>query len=104
VFAIVESGGQQFRVAPGSEIEVPRVEGEVGDKVTLSRVLMVGGDDGSCDVGSPALDNVRAQAEILVQGKAPKVLVQKFKRRKNYRRILGHRAHITRLKIVSIGK
>jgi large subunit ribosomal protein L21 len=103
LFAILETGGFQYRIAPGKEIEVPSMRAEVGDKVTLSKVLMWE-KDGSCEIGKPALENVVAEAEVIAHGRYPKVLVQKFKRRKKYRRLLGHRTPYTRLKILSIAE
>ena len=103
MFAIVETGGFQYRIAPGEEIEVPSIQAEVGDKVTLSRILVWDGD-GSREFGRPTVENASAIAEVLSHGRGPKVLVQKFKRRKNYRRLLGHRTPYTRLRILSIDR
>ncbi len=103
MFAIVETGGFQYRIEPGEEIEVPILDAEVGDKITLERILLWE-NDGTREVGRPTLENVAAEAEVLAFGRYPKVLVQKFKRRKNYRRILGHRTSYARLRILSIGK
>ncbi len=103
MFAILETGGFQYRIAPGEEIEVPSMLVEVGDKVTLPRIL-IWEKDGSCEIGKPALENVTAEAEVVGHGRYPKVLVQKFKRRKKYRRLLGHRTPYTRLRILSIEK
>lgn len=101
LFAILETGGFQYRIAPGEEIEVPSMRADVGDKVTLPKIL-IWEKDGSCEIGKPAIENVVAEAEVLGHGRYPKVLVQKFKRRKKYRRLLGHRTPYTRLRILSI--
>ena len=103
MFAIVETGGFQYRIAPGEEIEVPIIPADVGDEVTLPRILVWDGD-GTLEVGRPTVENASAKAEVLAHGRGPKVLVQKFKRRKNYRRLLGHRTPYTRLRILSIDR
>ncbi len=103
MFAILETGGFQYRIAPGEEIEVPSMRAEVGDKVTLSRILFWE-NEGSSEIGKPTVENLAAQAEVIGHGRYPKILVQKFKRRKKYRRLLGHRTPYTRLRILSIEK
>ncbi|MFH1681237.1 MAG: 50S ribosomal protein L21 [Candidatus Eisenbacteria bacterium] len=102
MFAIVESGGFQFRAQPGGVIDVPRIRAEVGEKVRLPRVLFLEGEDGSRVVGNPTVEGASAEAEVLAHGKGEKVLVQKFKRRKGYRRLLGQRACYTRIRVLSV--
>ena len=102
MYAIVETGGFQFRVEPGAEIEVPKRTGDVGEKVTLPRVLFWEDGEGARHVGTPTIENVRAEAEILGHGRGDKVLVFKMKRRKKYRRLIGSRSHHTRLRILGI--
>lgn len=103
MYAIVEQGGFQFRVTPGAEIEVPRIDAEVGEKVTISRVLLLEDASGAHTIGTPLVENATAEAQVVSHGKGDKILVQKFKRRQNYRRIHGHRVHYTRLRVLSIG-
>ncbi|MFH1278685.1 MAG: 50S ribosomal protein L21 [Candidatus Eisenbacteria bacterium] len=103
MYAIVEQGGFQFRVTQGAEIEVPRLDAEIGEKVTISRVLLIENDGGDRAIGTPVIENASAECEVVAHGKGDKVLVQKFKRRKNYRRIHGHRTHFTRIRVLSIG-
>ena len=98
MFAIVRTGGKQYRVAAGDKIVVEKLAGEAGDSVTLSDVLLAG--DGG-DLKST--DGLTVAAEIVAQAKADKVTVFKKKRRQNYRRKRGHRQQLTILKIVSIG-
>jgi len=98
MFAIVRTGGKQYRVAAGDKIVVEKLAGAAGDTVTLSDVLFAG-DGGE----SKSTDGLTVSAEIVAQAKADKVTVFKKKRRHNYRRKRGHRQQLTILKIVSIG-
>ena len=98
MFAIVRTGGKQYRVAAGDKIVVEKLAGEAGDSVTLSDVLLAG--DGG-ELKSTA--GLTVAAEIIAQAKSDKVIVFKKRRRHNYRRKAGHRQQLTILKIVSIG-
>ena len=98
MFAIVRTGGKQYRVAAGDKIVVEKMAGEAGDSVSLSDVLFAG-DGGE----SKSTDGLVVAAEIVAQAKADKVIVFKKKRRHNYRRKRGHRQQHTILKIVAIG-
>jgi large subunit ribosomal protein L21 len=98
MFAIVRTGGKQYRVAAGDKIVVEKLAGEAGDTVTLSDVLLAG-EGGDLQ----STDGLIVSAEIIAQAKADKVTVFKKKRRHNYRRKRGHRQQLTILKIVSIG-
>ena len=98
MFAIVRTGGKQYRVAAGDKIVVEKLAGAAGDTVTLSDVLFAG-DGGE----SKSTDGLTVSAEIVAQAKADKVTVFKKKRRHNYRRKRGHRQQLTILKIVAIG-
>jgi large subunit ribosomal protein L21 len=101
VYAIIQTGGKQYRVAPGDVLRVERLPGERGDEVTLDQVLLVAhGQD--LKIGQPLLADVRVTAQILRQGKAKKILVFKKKRRKNYRRKQGHRQLYTALQVQEI--
>ncbi len=98
MFAIVRTGGKQYRVAAGDKITVEKLAGAVGDKVVLGDVLLAGeGDTVSSTAG------LTVAAEIVAQGKGEKIIIFKKKRRHNYRRKNGHRQMLTLLKIVSIG-
>jgi large subunit ribosomal protein L21 len=103
MYAVVETGGKQYRLQPGDTVNVERIEGEVGQTVDLGRVLLVVGDDGAVTVGNPAVDNVRVAAEIVAHGRAAKILVFKYKPKVNYRRRQGHRQPYTRVRVVTIG-
>ena len=98
MFAIVRTGGKQYRVAAGDKIVVEKLAGEAGDSVTLSDVLFAG-DGGE----TKSTDGLTVSAEIVAQAKADKVTVFKKKRRHNYRRKRGHRQQLTILKITAIG-
>ena len=98
MFAIVRTGGKQYRVAAGDKIVVEKIEGEAGASVTLGDVLLAG--EGS---ELKAVDGITVAAEIIAQAKADKVIVFKKRRRHNYRRRNGHRQQHTILKIVSVG-
>jgi large subunit ribosomal protein L21 len=98
MFAIVRTGGKQYRVAAGDKIVVEKLAGAAGDTITLSDVLFAG-DGGE----TKSTDGLIVSAEIVAQAKADKVTVFKKKRRHNYRRKRGHRQQLTILKIVSIG-
>ena len=100
MYAVIETGGKQYRVNTGQTVRVERLEGELGSKVTLDKVLMVGGD--KTQIGSPYLDGAKVDAEIVEQHRTRKVLVFKYKRRKGYRVKKGHRQHYTALKITNI--
>ena len=98
MFAIVRTGGKQYRVSPGDKIVVEKLAGEAGDSITLSDVLLAG--EGSDLKGT---DGLTVAAEIIAQAKGEKVIVFKKRRRHNYRRKNGHRQRHTILKILAIG-
>ena len=104
MYAVIRTGGKQYRVASGQVIKIERLDGEVGDTVAFEQVLMVGGEQAASEpmIGSPLVEGARVTAEVLEQGKAPKVIVFKKKRRKNYRRRRGHRQFQTVLRIRDI--
>lgn len=101
MYAIVETGGKQYRVAEGDVITVERLPGSEGDEVTLDRVLMIAGN-GEVKVGTPLVAGAKVTATVVEVGKHPKILVFKYKPKKNYRRRKGHRQPYTRLKITKI--
>ena len=100
MYAVIKTGGKQYRVAAGDVIKVEKLDGEVGSNVDLDQVLMVGGDEAK--IGTPTVKGAKVTAEVLEQGKGDKVLIFKKKRRKNYRRTRGHRQHQTVLRISDI--
>lgn len=101
MFAIVKTGGKQYRVAPGDQIVVERLDGDVGAEISLGHVLAIGdGDSGA--IGRPTLADAAVRARIVQQPRGTKVIVFKKKRRKNYRRKHGHRQELTVLRIEEI--
>ena len=101
MYAIIQTGGKQYRVSPGDMLRVERLPGERGDEVTLDQVLLVA-DGQDIRVGQPLVADAKVTGQILRQGKAKKILVFKKKRRKNYRRRQGHRQLYTALQIQDI--
>jgi len=102
VYAIVRTGGKQYRVEPGETIYVERLSNPVGEAVAFGDVLLVGGGEGETRVGLPQLDGVAIKATVVEQGRDQKVRVFKFKHRKHYRRTRGHRQPYTAVRIDAI--
>ena len=102
MFAIIETGGNQYRVKPGNKINVEKLEGENGSKIIFENVLFLQKEDGSSLIGKPLLNNVKIEAEIIKTYKDEKVIDFVKRRRKNSRRKNGHRQPKTELKILNI--
>jgi large subunit ribosomal protein L21 len=100
MYAVIKTGGKQYRVAEGQKVRVEKLAGAAGDKITFGEVLLVGGD--SPKIGQPLVKGASVAAEITAQDRGKKIVVFKFKRRKNYRRKNGHRQPYTELKITGI--
>jgi len=101
VYAVIKTGGKQFRVSQGDTLDVEKLTGEVGQQVTLEPVLFIGGN-GEVKIGTPTLTDAKVTVEIVEHTLAKKIIVFKKKRRKGYSRKQGHRQRLTRLKIVDI--
>ena len=101
MYAVVRSGGKQYRVSPGGSVRVEKLVGEVGSKVTLDEVLLVGGE-GDVKIGTPTVDGASVSGTITAQGRGDKIRVFKMKRRKGYRRTQGHRQDYTEIAIDGI--
>ena len=101
MFAVIKSGGKQYRVAPGQTIRLEKVAGEVGSKVKLSEVMLVD-NDGKIQVGAPLVANALIEATVVEHDRAKKILVFKKKRKKQYRRTKGHRQDFTAVRIDKI--
>jgi large subunit ribosomal protein L21 len=101
MYAVVKTGGREYRVSKGDLIRVEKLEGKVGDHVELKEVLMVS-KEGEAQFGTPHLSDVIIKGEIVQESKGEKVLTYKMKRRKNYRRFKGHRQTYTYLKVNDI--
>jgi len=102
VFAIIESGGRQVKVAPGSVVEVDRVDAKAGDEVSIDRVLFLEKDGGEVLAGAPYVANVKVVGVIDGESRGPKIRVFKKKRRKGQRKTIGHRSTLTRVRIKEI--
>lgn len=102
MFAVIKTGGKQYRITEGDILKVEKLAVLPGEKVTLDQVLMLSDGNGSVKVGNPVVAGAVVTAEVLEQGKSKKVDVVKFKRRKNYKRKYGHRQPYTRIKIEKI--
>ncbi len=100
MYAVIRTGGKQYRVTEGDRLRVEKLAGEVGASIVLGDVLMVGGE--TVVVGKPVIAGARVTATITAQDRAKKVIVFKFRRRKNYRRKNGHRQPYTELKITGV--
>lgn len=101
MYAIIESGGLQFRVEPGLKLNVPRIQAEEGDPVTLDRVMLVA-DGEKVSVGDPLVEGASVDAQVVEHGRGGKITVFKRKRRKGYEKTIGHRQDYTRIEIKSI--
>ena len=101
MYAIIESGGKQYRVEPGAVVALERIPGEVGSRVELDRVLLVS-DGSTIKVGQPTVAGAKVISEIVAQTRGEKIDVFKFKRRKKYRRKTGHRQNLTEVKVAEI--
>lgn len=104
MFAIVKTGGKQYKVVKDSIIKVEKIEGSLGSKIELDQVLLVGEDSRESVIGTPTVKGAKVTAEIVNQFKDDKIIVFKKKRRQNYRRKAGHRQNLTELKILKVEK
>ena len=100
MYAVIKTGGKQYRVSPGDRLRVEKLPGDKGAAISFDQVLMVGGE--TIRVGKPAVAGVTVSATIVAQDRAKKIIVFKMKRRKNYRRKNGHRQPFTELHITGI--
>jgi large subunit ribosomal protein L21 len=101
MYAVVASGGKQYKVEAGEVLRVEKLAGEVGSSVTFEKVLMYS-DGENVQIGQPALENVKVSGSIVEQDKGKKIIVFKYKRRKRFRKKQGHRQAYTAIKIDSI--
>jgi large subunit ribosomal protein L21 len=100
MYAVIKTGGKQYRVSEGDTLRVEKLDGDVGAKIEFGEVLMLGGD--KVAVGKPTVKGAKVTGEIVAQDRAKKIIVFKMKRRKNYRRKYGHRQPYTEVKITGI--
>jgi large subunit ribosomal protein L21 len=100
MYAVIKTGGKQYRVTEGDRLRIEKLPGDVGSAITFDEVLMLGGD--KVAVGKPLVAGAKVMATIVAQDRAKKVIVFKFRRRKNYRRKRGHRQPFTEIKITGV--
>ena len=101
MYAIIRTGGKQFRAEPGKTLRIPSIDIEAGEVVTFEDVLL-GASDGDIKVGAPLVGGAAVTADVVKHGKGEKIIVFKFKRRKNYRRKQGHRQKYTEVRVREI--
>lgn len=101
MYAIIQTGGKQYKVTEGSVLKVEKLDVQPGDRLTLDQVLMIS-DDNAVRIGNPLVPNAQVTAVVIEQGREKKVVVYKYKRRKNYRRKQGHRQPYTKIKVEKI--
>jgi large subunit ribosomal protein L21 len=101
MYAVVETGGKQYRVQEGDELKVELLKGEPGDEVVLDKVLMKGNDD-SVNIGKPYIEGASVKAEILGFGRSDKILVFKYKSKKNIRKMQCHRQDYVNIRITEV--
>lgn len=105
MYAVIQTGGKQYRVQPGDVVQVEKLEGELGSTVSFKEVLMVskpGAEQSQVWLGKPVLAGAQVSGEIVGQGRGDKILIIKMKRRKQYRRTQGHRQYLTQLLVTSV--
>ncbi len=102
MYAIVETGGKQYKLAEGDVVKVELIKGEVGEQVNLDRVLLVKSSEDNIQVGSPVVAGATVAVKILEHGRHKKILVMKYKKRKDYRRKNGHRQCYTQIRVEKI--
>ena len=100
-YAVVRTGGKQFRVEPGTSVRVEKLEGAIGDSIELAEVLLVGEKD-SATIGTPLVNGAKVVGTITAHGRGPKITIFKMKRRKGYRRKSGHRQSYTEIRVDQI--
>ncbi len=101
MYAVIETGGKQYRVAQGDTVHIEKLTGQVGDSIQFDNVLLIG-DGSDIAVGKPSVAGATVSGEIIGHGKDKKLIVFKFKRRKDYRRRTGHRQQYTAVKITAV--
>ena len=102
MFAVIRTGGKQYRVAPDSVLKVEKLEAEAGSTITFTDVLAIGGGEGGLTIGAPLVAGATVTATVVAQDRLPTVIIFKKRRRQNSRRRNGHRQHVTVLRISGI--
>ena len=102
MYAVIESCGKQYKVAEGDVVFFEKLDAEEGKKVKFDNVVLVSGNDGKIEVGSPYVKGAKVEGKVVSHGKAKKILVYKYKAKKNYRRTQGHRQPYTKVEITAV--
>jgi large subunit ribosomal protein L21 len=103
MYAVIKTGGKQYRVAPGEKIKIETVEAEVGATIVLDQVLMVA-DGEAVQVGTPTLAGAKVSATVVSHGRGPKIRIFKMRRRKHYQKTQGHRQNYTEIRVDAINQ
>ncbi|MDR1965857.1 MAG: 50S ribosomal protein L21 [Synergistaceae bacterium] len=101
MYAVIQTGGKQYRVSEGDKIRVEKLDAEAGGTVEITDVLLIGRDDGPV-VGTPFVEGASVKVSVLAHGKEDKLIIFKYRRKKNYRRFRGHRQQYTEIKVESV--
>ena len=101
MYAIIKTGGKQYKVEPGKFVDVEKVQAEIGAEVSFEALMIVDGE--TVQVGAPVVEDVKVVGKVIAQDKAKKVIVYKYKAKKDFHKKQGHRQPFTRIEIVSIG-
>jgi large subunit ribosomal protein L21 len=104
MYAVVKSGGKQYRVKEGQTVKLEKMDVEIGSTIKLDSVLMIASDTGDVEMGTPLLENAVVEAAVLSQGRHKKVKIIKFRRRKHHMKQMGHRQYFTEVEITKIAK
>ena len=102
MYAVIKTGGKQYRVQPGAVIDVERLQGVADDTITLDTVTLLSPEGGNVSIGTPFVAGATVRATIVAQARAEKIILFKYKSKKRYRRTQGHRQEVTRLRIEGI--
>jgi large subunit ribosomal protein L21 len=101
MYAVIETGAKQYKVSPGDQIDIERIQAEAGSTVSLDKVLLVN-DDGKVKVGTPTVESAVVLADVIEHKRGPKIIAFKMRRREGYHRKIGHRQELTVIKIKEI--
>lgn len=102
MYAIMKTGGKQYKVGEGNIIKIEKLPAEVGEKITFEEIIFLTDGEGNVKIGDPHISGAKVIAEVLEQGRDKKIVVYKYKKRKNYHKKQGHRQPFTRIKIEKI--
>lgn len=102
MYAIIETGGKQYKVSPGDILTIEKVDANEGEEVIFDKVIMVKGNEGESILGSPYLDNIKVRGTVLEQFRGKKIIIFKYRPKKHYRKRRGHRQYFTKVEIEEV--